>query len=150
MKETYNILNELLVETFNDILEIEQRALKEGAFHDLSITEIHTIEAMGMYEAKAMSEVAKKLDITVGTLTTAINNLVRKEYVERKRDESDRRVVKIALTKKGKLAYRVHDKFHSDMIKATIEGLSGQEEDILIKSLDKLNTFFKEKYHLNR
>lgn len=150
MKKSFNVLNELLVETFNDILEIEQKALKEGAFSELSITEIHTIEAIGMYEPKTMTEVAKTLDITVGTLTTAINNLVKKGYVERKRDEIDRRVVKIALTRKGKLAYRVHEKFHSDMVKATIEGLTEQEEDILIKSLDKLNNFFKEKYHLHR
>ncbi len=150
MKEAYNILNELLVETFNDILEIEQKALKEGAFSELSITEIHTIEAIGMYERKTMTEVAKTLDITVGTLTTAINNLVKKGYVERKRDEMDRRVVKIELTRKGKLAYRVHEKFHSDMVKATIEGLTKEEEGILIKSLDKLNNFFKEKYHLHK
>ncbi|WP_035293007.1 MarR family transcriptional regulator [Clostridium sp. KNHs214] len=150
MKEAYNILNELLVETFNDILEIEQKALKEGAFSELSITEIHTIEAIGMYETKTMTEVAKALDITVGTLTTAINNLVKKGYVERKRDEMDRRVVQIALTRKGKLAYRVHEKFHSDMVKATIEGLTKEEEGILIKSLDKLNNFFKEKYHLHK
>lgn len=150
MKEVYNILNELLVETFNDILEIEQKALKEGAFSELSITEIHTIEAIGMYDPKTMTEVSKALDITVGTLTTAINNLVKKGYVERKRDEEDRRVVNIALTRKGKLAYRVHEKFHSDMVKATIDGLTKEEEGILIKSLDKLNNFFKEKYHLHR
>src|SRR3712207_8640353 len=82
-----------------------------------------------MYKPRTMSEVAGDLGITVGTLTTAINNLVKKEYVERQKDEKDRRVVKIVLTKKGKLAYRVHEKFHSDMIKATIEGLTDEEED---------------------
>ncbi|MFD3155419.1 MarR family winged helix-turn-helix transcriptional regulator [Haloimpatiens sp. FM7330] len=148
LKKSFSVLNELLVETFNDILEIEQKTLKEGVFNDLSITEMHTIEAIGMYESRAMSEVAKELDITVGTLTTAINNLVRKEYVQRKRDEKDRRVVKIALTRKGKLAYRVHEKFHSNMVKATIEGLTEEEEEILIRSLDKLNKFFNKKYNL--
>ncbi len=36
------------------------------------------------------------------------------------------------------------------MIRATIEGLTEEEEKILIKSLDKLNNFFKEKYNLNK
>jgi DNA-binding MarR family transcriptional regulator len=148
MSKTISVLNELLVDIFNDILTIEQRALSEGEFKDLSITEIHTIEAIGMYEARSMSEVAKDLKITVGTLTTAINNLVKKDYVERKRVEEDRRVVLIQLTKKGKLAYRVHDKFHKDMIRATIEGLSEQEEQVLVGSLEKLNLFFKSKYEL--
>lgn len=142
------ILNELLVETFNDILTIEQNAIKEGNLKDLSITEIHTIAAIGMYDNKAMSEIAQQLEITVGTLTIAINNLVKKGYVERKRSETDRRVVLIELTRKGKLAFRVHEKFHSDMIRATIEGLSDEEESVLINSLEKLNSFFKKNYHL--
>jgi DNA-binding MarR family transcriptional regulator len=148
MNKTINILNELLVDIFNDILIIEQRALSEGEFKDLSITEIHTIEAIGMYEARSMSEVAKDLKITVGTLTTAINNLVKKGYVERKRVEEDRRVVLIQLTKRGKLAYRIHDKFHKDMIRETVSGLSKEQEQVLVGSLEKLNNFFKSKYNL--
>lgn len=149
MSKTINILNELLVDIFNDILIIEQNALREGDLNDLSITEIHTIEAIGMYEARTMSEVAADLKITVGTLTTAINNLVKKGYVERKRIEEDRRVVMIQLTKKGKLAFRIHDKFHSDMIKETVQGISEEEEQVLVKSLEKLNDFFKSNYRIS-
>ncbi len=104
MSESINILNELLVDNFNDILTIEQQALQSGIFKDISVTEIHTIEAIGMYKPRNMSQVAMDLGITVGTLTTAVNNLVKKEYVERKRSEEDRRIVEIKLTKKGKLA----------------------------------------------
>jgi len=142
------VVNELLVESFNDILQIEQKALKEGVLNDLSIREIHTINAIGMYEYRTMTEVAQDLKITLGTLTTAINKLLIKGYVVRKRGEEDRRSVKIALNRKGKLAYRIHDKFHSHMVHATIDGLNEQEEQVLIKSLEKLNDFFKEKYKL--
>jgi len=148
MNKSTKVLNELLVEIFNDIMMIEQRALKEGKFNDLSITEIHTIEAIGMYKPRSMSEVANDLQITFGTLTVAINNLVKKEYVERRRIEEDRRIVQIQLTKKGKLAYRVHDQFHIDMIKATTLGIQEKEEKVLVESLEKLNAFFKSKYSL--
>ena len=43
MDKNKKILNELLVEIFNDILQIEERALKQGVINDLSVTEIHTI-----------------------------------------------------------------------------------------------------------
>lgn len=142
------IINELLVTLFNDILEIEEKALKQGELNDLSVTEIHTIEAIGMYKTRTMTEVANDLGITVGTLTTAITKLVKKGYVERTRGEEDRRAVMIALTRKGKLAHRIHDKFHQEMITETISGLSEQEEEVLVKSLDKINKFFMEKYHL--
>lgn len=148
MNDTFTLLNELLVDIFNDILTIEQTALQAGSFSDISVTEIHTIEAMGMYKEKSMSEVAGILGITVGTLTVAINNLVKKGYVLRKKTEVDRRVVNIELTKRGKLAYRIHEKFHSDMIHATIDGLSEEENKVLVKSLAQLNNFFKFNYNL--
>lgn len=148
MNKTISVVNELLVDTFNDILTVEQEALKKGALNDLSVTEIHTIEAVGMYELKNMSEIASDLNITVGTLTMAVNNLVKKGYVERVKKEGDRRVVQVRLTKKGKVAYRLHEKFHKDMVKETVQGLSPEEEEILISSLEKLNSFFKERYNL--
>ena len=148
MNKSTVIINELLVELFNDILQIEEYSLKNGPISDLSITEIHTIEAIGMYDQKPMSEIAQILKITVGTLTTAINKLIKKEYVQRKRIEEDRRVVLISLTKKGKLAYRLHEKFHKDMVNTAINGLSEKEEEVLIHSLRELNAFFKKKYEL--
>lgn len=148
MTDSKVIINKLLVQLFNDILQIEESSLKNGVLSDLSITEIHTLEAIGMYSEKSMSEVAQSLKITVGTLTTAINKLIKKEYVERKRIEEDRRVVLIKLTKKGKLAFRIHARFHEDMVNTSIEGLSKEEEKCLISSLKKINTFFQEKYQL--
>ncbi|SMC26221.1 transcriptional regulator, MarR family [Clostridium acidisoli DSM 12555] len=148
MDRALAVMNELMVDIFNDILTIEQSALRAGSFNDLSVTEIHTIEAIGMYVPRNMSEVAGDLNITVGTLTIAIGNLVKKGYVERKRSDEDRRVVKIALTKRGKLAYRIHAKFHRDMIKETTNGLNEEEKNILVNSLEKLNIFLKEKYKL--
>ncbi len=148
MKKTQKVLNELLVQIFDDIVQIEEKTLKHGALSDLSVTEMHTLEAIGMYTQRTMSEVAQDLKITVGTLTTAINKLIKKDYVSRKRIEEDRRVVLVELTKRGKLAYRLHEKFHNDMITATIDGLSEGEEDVLISSLEKLNVFFKAKNEL--
>ena len=149
MNKSTITINELLVQLFNDIFQIEEKSLKEWIISDLSITEIHTIEAIVMYAEKSMSEVAQILKITVGTLTTAINKLIKKEYVERKRIEEDRRVVLVKLTKKGKLAYRIHEKFHHDMVNTAIDGLSEEEEEVLISSLYKINKFFNEKYELS-
>ena len=53
MNKSTITINELLVQLFNDILQIEEKSLKEGIISDLSITEIHTIEAIGMYAEKS-------------------------------------------------------------------------------------------------
>ena len=146
MEKGKKILNELLVQLFNDILQIEEKSLKNGPLSDLSVTELHTIEAIGMYKERTMTEVAQDLKITVGTLTTAINKLIKKGYVYRKRIEEDRRVVLVNLTSKGEEVYKVHQVFHEEMICAMLSNFSDEEEQVLSKSLEKLNTFFEEKY----
>lgn len=140
------VLNELLVDLFNNILRIEEKALHDGETKDLSVTEMHTLEAIGTSGERSMSEVAKKLNITVGTLTIAINKLIGKGYVVRRRIEEDKRVVLVGLTEKGLNANKIHERFHDEMVKATIDQLSEKEEEILIGSLSKLSEFFKEKY----
>lgn len=103
---------------------------------------MHIIEAVGIQNPRNMSAVAKSLSITVGTLTIAINNLVKKGYVKRVRSEKDRRVVLLSLTQKGERAYEHHRKFHEEMIKATLEGLDEEETRVLVKALTNLKEFF--------
>lgn len=134
-------VNPYLVTIFNQVLNIEEKALKGSEFKDLSIKEMHTIEAIGMYREHTTSEVAKKTSVTVGTLTVTINNLVKKGYVERIRMDNDRRVVKLGLTNKGRLLFRLHDKFHRDMVKETLGGMSQEEGEALIKGLRNLHDF---------
>ena len=150
MEKGKKILNELLVQLFNDILQIEEKSLKNGPLSDLSVTELHTIEAIGMYKERTMTEVAQDLKITVGTLTTAINKLIKKGYVDRKRIEEDRRVVLIKLTEKGDEAFKSHADFHDDMIKSIMKELPKDEEEILITALKKMVNFFEEKYNLKK
>lgn len=150
MDEKFVQINKMLVEVYDDVNHIEEYSIKSGAFSDLSITEIHTIEAVGLYGAKTMSEIAAELEITMGTLTTAIDKLIKKEYVERSRSNLDRRIVNVNLTKKGKLAYRIHEKFHLDMVKEVMLDFTAEEEEILLIALGKLNKHLKEVYRASR
>ena len=93
MNDKMEVINKLLVELFNNVQEIEEKSLKCEEISDLSITEIHTIEVIGLNTEKTMSQIAQSLKITLGTLTACINKLIKKGYVERKRIEEDRRVV---------------------------------------------------------
>ena len=62
---------------------------------------MHVIEAIGIEAPKNMSSIARELSVTVGTLTIAMNSLVKKGYVERTRGLEDRRVVYISLSEKA-------------------------------------------------
>lgn len=137
------LLNDLLVMVFNEVLDMEHKTLISGRFKEISINDMHIIDAIGIQEARNMSAVAKTMAVTVGTLTTAINNLVKKGYVSRVRSAEDKRVVLLSLTDKGVAAYEKHAGFHKKMVQTVMEGFEGEELDILIRAFRKLRGYFK-------
>ena len=141
--EINQVLNELLVGLFRNINTIEEHAVRTGEFKDLTTNDAHVMEAIGVEEAKNMTRVAKCLSVTTGTLTISVNSLVKKGYVVRERSETDRRVVLVSLTEKGKKAFYHHEAFHKKMIQAICKELTSQEKQVLAKSLGSLNEFFK-------
>lgn len=147
--ENYGILNEVLVRLFRDIMDIEEKALITSEFKDLTNNDMHVIEAIGTGAPKNMSSIAKELSVTVGTLTIAMNSLVKKGYVIRERGQEDRRVVYISLSDKGRNAHAHHAKFHKEMIQGITEDLSQEEMQLLIGALTKLDRWFRTKEQEN-
>ncbi len=135
-------INLLFVETFNDILQIEERALKNAGLDNLSVKEVHVLEAIAVTAEPTMSKVASQLRVTIGTLTTAVNTLVKKNYVERVDCKDDRRVVRLKLTETGLSAQKEHENFHEELVSKTLNGLSDEEVDTLANSLTNLRKFF--------
>ena len=145
MKDSIKVINSLLMDSFDNILTLEKNAVEDGPFKDLTLAEIHAIEAINS-QSGTMTEIAGRLGITVGSLTVTINRLVKKEYVARSYTEKDRRCVNLSLTRKGRLANKVHDYFHVNMVKKMIVDLNEEEIKNLIQSLEELTRFFKEEY----
>ena len=143
--DTYKTLNEVLVNLFRDVMDIEQKAIITEEFQDITNNDMHIIEAVGLGGGN-MSSIAAKLKITVGSLTTSMNSLVKKGYVKRERSEKDRRVVFIQLTNEGRMAYHHHAEFHRQMTEAVLEELNENETEVLVKALDGLRKFFRQ-YH---
>lgn len=144
MNVAYKKINYILVDLINEIWELEEKAIITEEFSDLSNNDMHIIEAIGIEDGDNMSSVAKKRNITVGSLTTAVNHLVKKGYVDRSRGEEDRRIVMIRLTEKGRKAYWHHADYHRQMTEAVLEKLSEEESPVLFKMLDALTVFFKD------
>ena len=91
MDDAYKMINQTLVRLINEIWELEEKAIITEEFKDLTNNDMHVIEAVGLGDGNNMSSIARKLNITVGSLTTAMNSLVNKRYVERHRSEEDRK-----------------------------------------------------------
>lgn len=137
-------INEYLTAIFNNVLIIEESSLRGSRFSDVSIKEMHTIDVVGDKKDATPTDVAKALMVTLGTVTTSLNNLERKGYVERVRSTKDRRVVHLYLTKKGRLVYRLHQRFHREMVTRITEGMDKTEFEVMKKGLINLYNFLEE------
>lgn len=140
----YQLVNDYLTSIFNNVLVIEESSLKGSRFKDISIKEMHTIDVVGKNPNATPSSVAKELMVTLGTVTTSLNNLERKGYIERTRSEVDRRVVHLNLTKNGRLIYRLHRRFHKRMVERIIEGMDAEEMKVMGKGLTNLYHFLED------
>lgn len=142
MSDVYATINYVLVNLINEIWEVEGKAIITDEFKDITNNDMHVIEAIGLGEGNNMSTIAKKLNITVGSLTTAVNSLVKKGYVDRFRSKEDRRVVYVRLLEKGENAYHHHEDYHKQMTQAIVDKLDESEIPVLLKTLDALTGFF--------
>ncbi len=113
---------------------------------NLSPTELNVIRTIKESSKKTMSFVAQKLAVTIGTLTTSINNLVKKGFVIRRSDEDDKRIVLLELTEASNDIINARDEYglkflHNAFIETNIEI---SEEDV--SKIDRLLRYVEEKY----
>ena len=139
MSSREDTLNHLLVWLMKDIMEIEEKFLISGEFKDITNNDMHIIEAIGISEPKNMSTVAKSLSVTIGTLTIAMNNLVKKGYVVCRRDEKDRRYVKYQLTEASEQIRMEIDDLWSELLSKIVSGIDEESFEVFNQVAKQIN-----------
>lgn len=140
-------LNELLVDTYRQISKIEEQAIHQTGRTDLSISELHLLEAVGKDKEKGrtISDIAQSQGITLPSVTAAVNKLVKKGYVEKVKALHDGRVVYVKLTRLGRKMDAGHRYFHENMVRNVSLEMSEEEREALVRGIDKLNRFLGRK-----
>lgn len=139
-------LNDILVNTYRSVLKVEEDTLKSTRIN-LSISGLHLLEAVGKNreQGRTISEIAQELDITLPSVTIAINKLYKKGYVKKIRSGKDARMVYVVLTKQGRKVDNAHRYFHRQMVRKISSELSEEEKQILARGITKLDEFFRRK-----
>ena len=139
-------LNDLLVDTFNSILKYEESSLKNISSVPTTLTEVHIIEAIGKFGEKAtVSNIASTVNVSMPTVTVAVKKLESKGLVKKAPCDEDGRRSIISLTDHGRKVNKGHSIFHRQMVRDISGDFSGDEKEVLISVMKKLNEFFKEK-----
>lgn len=137
-------INTLFTHLFHQILDIEAGYLRSKGITDLSMSEMHLLDDTATLFYPTMSEIAQAASLTNGTVTTSIKKLEGKGYVTRKRDEHDKRIIRVELTHKGFQAVGHHNAFHEDMVDAICKKTDITTNEVLMQSLRQLTYFFED------
>ncbi len=138
-------LNQVLVDTYNSIVEVEQASLQKLPGGPVTVAEAHVIEAIGQAGSTTVSEIAAALDIAVPTATVAVKKLELKRYITKIQCAEDGRRAIVKLTDKGKRVDRAHRMLHYNMVRNISQDMSAQEQAVLLSAMHKLSQFFQTK-----
>ena len=145
LKPFSDILNDLLVAVFHNILRAEEEYLQKGISRGLTIREMHMIEYIGKagIEGRTLSEIADFLKVARPSVTVAARKLEGKGCLVKNGCSQDGRVVRVTLTREGRKVYIQHMRFHTLMARELEDGLSEDEKSVLIRTVEKLDRFFE-------
>lgn len=136
-------LNELLVDIFHTILKNELKMINYSTNQDLSMREIHLLEVIGKNpKGITISDIAKKIGITLASITVMVQKLESRNLLIRNKNETDARSHLLTLSPEGKEIDYYHHDFHVNMINNITSGLTELEETILFEFVKRLNQFF--------
>ncbi len=138
------ILNQIAESMLSLFPMITKNILKKDEFSEkygLPPRFIHILHITDVFGPMNMSELAKRLNISAPNLTPIIDKLIAEGYVQKLKDESDRRISIVQTTKKGKELLSFHTQWVNQNLEKNLSRLSEDEiEELwyLFKRLKKL------------
>ena len=138
--ENYMIFNESLVYVYKELMETEEAYLKKQGFDDLTAREVYLMHEVERIGRSTMTEIANARHVAPGTITVAVNSLVKKGYLRRKKNESDKRIVHLFLSEKGKKVIELHNRFHNYFVNTIFEKIPELDRDLMsVSALRMIN-----------
>lgn len=126
----------VLWKAFKAIENIDKQSISDlglGGFSDFAILEFLLNKG-----PTPINTIGKKIHLTSGSITAAVDRAEKKGLVERQWDPKDRRVVYAALTSEGANAIKSAMKKHAAALEDAAGGLNKTERAQLLKLLKKL------------
>ena len=107
---------------------------------DMCISDFGVLEVLLHKGPQSVSEIGRRVNLTSGSITTAIDRLEQRSLVARAADSSDRRARVVHLTRDGKARITKEFARHTDAMDRAAQGLSKADRGTLMELLRKLGT----------
>ena len=104
---------------------------------DLTLSQARTVWLLHAHDSHTMSELARRSAVSRPAATSNVDALQKLGMIERFADPSDRRVVLVRLSGKGRKWVQEHKKRHREDMTLLLSKLSARERAELADSLEK-------------
>ena len=105
----------------------------------MQVAQYHTLGVLMREKGPlSMSELGKRLYISKPYMTVLVDLLIRDGHVERQPDPRDRRIINIALTRKGTRHLRQAGSLYRDTIRELLDNVDRQDLEELSTSLSTI------------
>lgn len=109
-----------------------------AADYALNALDAETLVFVGNNPGCGTGDVARYLNVAMTTMSSAIDRLVRKDLIARRRLEDDRRSVALTATGKGRRAIDDHIAGYREACRAMLRSLDPREQRELIRLSEKI------------
>jgi MarR family transcriptional regulator, temperature-dependent positive regulator of motility len=117
----------------------EWNALMEAELApSLTAGQLEVLELLLTREPMKPSELLPYLETTPAAITTLLDRMERSGLVERKRDESDRRIVWIRMTELGRSEVQRGLAVRNDVANRSLDRISGHNRQLLVYLMGKV------------
>ena len=110
---------------------------------ELTSAQIKALTSFYGAEEYTMSDLSQNLGVTLPTTTSMINRLIQFGFIERKRDNNDRRVVKVKLTVRGRAILRKLMQERRIALEALLQALDNEELRTFLESIENVSSLIK-------
>jgi MarR family 2-MHQ and catechol resistance regulon transcriptional repressor len=107
---------------------------------DVGISDFAVLEVLLHKGPQSVGEIGRRINLTSGSITTAIDRLERRGLVARAAHVRDRRARVVHLTREGRARITLVFATHKEAMDRAAHGLSKAERGTLIELLKKLGT----------
>ena len=110
---------------------------------ELTSAQIKALTSFHGAEEYTMSDFSQNLGVTLPTTTSMINRLIQFGFIERKRDNNDRRVVKVKLTVRGRAILRKLMEERRIALELLLQALNNEELKTFLESIENVSSLIK-------
>ena len=129
--------------TFHLSAHCREKEIHFAEKHGLTQTEFRCLRYIGKKECVNNKQISERMRLTPGRLTRIIDSLISKNYMKRRIDPTDRRYMRVNLSRNGISVVQQLNNDYVDIYQDILSGIDLNQHKPLIIAMDNLVSAFK-------